>query len=227
MEPLENSKQLGTVTRVETDAIVAHEKSRLAPSGLCAHLDAGFRTLAGIFQGIAKEIDEGLPERHRIRMDGGEAADFPDNFTVARFGPQSLDGMIHEGFHSDGDELQFRAAHLGECEQVVDKVAHLFGGTGNNVEQFPIFRIEFGAGGASEHFRKTINVPERGAQIVRNGIAESLQFFISGLELDSALENAILEFGVELANLLLGALALGDVANHFGKASEISERVAQ
>jgi hypothetical protein len=54
-------------------------------------------------------------------------------------------------------------------------------------------------------------VGKRAPQIVRNGIGKGFQFLVGGFEFGGAFLDALLEFFIELADLLLGAAAANGV----------------
>ena len=62
-----------------------------------------------------------------------------------------------------------------------------------------------------QQFHEAKDMAQRRAQIVGDGITERLQLLVGGLQLRRAFDDALLQFGVQLANFLFGRLALGDV----------------
>ena len=75
--------------------------------------------------------------------------------------------------------------------------------------------VEGRAEATLEQLEEAADVPERGAQVVRDRIGEGLELGVRGLELHGALGDALLELLVQPADdrlaLPLGELALGDV----------------
>src|SRR5215204_780205 len=65
-----------------------------------------------------------------------------------------------------------------------------------------------------QYLAEAVDGPQGGAQVVRNRVAEGLQLVVEGLELGGAPPDASLQLFVEPAEIFLGALALGDVADH-------------
>ena len=62
-------------------------------------------------------------------------------------------------------------------------------------------------------FHQADDKAQRGAQIVGDGIAEGFQFLVGGLQLGRAFGDALFQVGVEPADFVIRALALGDVAD--------------
>jgi hypothetical protein len=59
---------------------------------------------------------------------------------------------------------------------------------------------------------EAVDRPERGAQVVRDGLGEGFQFLVGGFQLAGALGDALLQFCVQLEDLIFGPLALANVA---------------
>ena len=75
-----------------------------------------------------------------------------------------------------------------------------------------------GAGGSIvsqlffEHLRKRLDVPQRGAQIMGDGVSEGLQFLVDGGQLGVALRKPHIQF----QDFPVRLFALGDIANGAG-----------
>ena len=69
-----------------------------------------------------------------------------------------------------------------------------------------------------QHLREQADVVHRGEQVVRHRHAEVLQLAVRALELGGALLHALFQPAGELADAVLVAAPLGDVAHHPGEA---------
>src|SRR5215210_6250048 len=67
-----------------------------------------------------------------------------------------------------------------------------------------------------EHLREAANVPKRRSEIVGDRVVERLQFPVDLFQLSGALPDPVLQFFVELADLLLRVLTLGDILVYQG-----------
>ena len=75
----------------------------------------------------------------------------------------------------------------------------------------PARRVEQLGAVLEQRLAEAVDRAQRRAQIVRHRIAEVFQIGIGRLELSGALDDALLQFGVELADFLFGTFALGDI----------------
>src|SRR5207249_4277306 len=88
MEALEDAEQFVGVTRIEPDAIVADKESRLAFGVLATDFDFRLRSLLGVFQRVAEQVDQNLAEGDWIAMDAWKRRDGPLDFARSDFGFQ-------------------------------------------------------------------------------------------------------------------------------------------
>ena len=65
-----------------------------------------------------------------------------------------------------------------------------------------------------QQFHEAHDMAQWRSQIMGYGVAERLQFLVGGLQLRGALNDALLQFGVQVADLLLRRLLVADVARH-------------
>ena len=211
MEALEDLEQFVGEFHVETGAIVANEVNGFVRRGLRSDLDQRFVALAGVLDGVGDEIDPDLPEERGIAVAIGQRAD-----ADVQGGPFGSRGQIVEdGLDELGNvnvpAIQRLAAEAGEGEEVIDKLAHALASEANALEVTAALGIELGAEVVEDHLGQPVNGAQGGAEIVGNGVAESLEFLVGGLQLDGALGDALLELGVQMSDFLLGGLAVGDV----------------
>src|SRR5207253_4027012 len=102
----------------------------------------------------------------------------------------------------EGGLMKFRSRRAREHEQIIDERPHLFCRFGNRPQMFSRIRIERLSRGGEEDFEKALDMAQRRAQIVRNRVAERLEFLIGILQLRRAFLHAMLEFNVESPDLL-------------------------
>src|SRR6266404_4333769 len=85
MQALEHAEEFVGILHVEAYAIVADEERGFVVRLGGADLDSGPLALAGVFQGIGKQIDDGLAKHERITLDNRQAADLPVNIASFDF----------------------------------------------------------------------------------------------------------------------------------------------
>src|SRR6266704_6040167 len=168
MEPLEDAKQLVGITWIEADAVIANEDDVFGLAGAAAELDARDFPRAGIFNGVADQVYEYLPQQGRIGFDfgqfGNEPFDLPATHLLLEVGDDVLDqvGQGQFGF------VEFRARGAGKGEQIVNQAAHLFGGIRDGLEVTGRFARQTGGLRGEKDFNEAFDMAEWRAQVVRN-----------------------------------------------------------
>ena len=92
-------------------------------------------------------------------------------------------------------------------EQIVDQQAHLPGVLADPLEVAP--RLPVQAGGMFRHkdLAEAVDGPQGGAQVVGDGIGETLQLLVGGLQLSRAHDDAFLQLTLESPEFVIGPLA--------------------
>ncbi len=125
-------------------------------------------------------------------------------------GLELLPDLPEQSRHVQRCRRQLRPAQPGEVQEVVDELAHHPDVVPDDVELADDFGIEFIGVLREDHPAVPVDGPERGAQVVGNGIAETLQFPVGGLELPRSLLQGFLRL-----------LDLGDVPDGHGAADDL------
>ena len=92
-------------------------------------------------------------------------------------------------------------------QQVVNKLAHLHARVRDGLQITLRFLRKLAVGGPVQHLHVAVDVPQRRAQVVGDGVGERFQFLVGLREL----AGADVQVGVELSNSLFGLLTRGDV----------------
>ena len=123
--------------------------------------------------------------------------------------------------------LHFLAAEAGKGQQIVNQPAHPAGFPGHDIQQSVPLRIKPGGVVLLQDAHETVHPAQRGAEIMGDGITEGLKLFVGGLELGGSFNDALLEFGVEPANLIFVLsqfdLRLFPVRDDLGKEDEAAD----
>ena len=78
--------------------------------------------------------------------------------------------LPHDCIQVDSRVEHLGASHAREHQQRVDELAHLHGTLGDDTQVAPPRLVEIGAGRLLQQLGKPANVPQRRAQIVRDGV---------------------------------------------------------
>ncbi len=103
------------------------------------------------------------------------------------------------------------SAESRELEQLIDHAAHLVGAGLDPLQRVKRLGGRVVSQLIFEHAGEAVDRAQRGAQVVGDGVAESLEFAHGGFELRGPLPDPQLELGGQPAQLVLGTLALGYV----------------
>src|SRR5207247_5582739 len=111
------------------------------------------------------------------------------------------------------------ARESAQCQEGVNKSVHELRGSTDVPDELQDFRIKPAGAVLEQGFDEAVDLAQRRAQIMGDRVVERLLFFINGFELNGALPDASLQFGIELMDCCFGLLARGNVAdvalNHF------------
>ena len=128
-----------------------------------------------------------MPEQGWIPFHCGQGFDDPFDLAALPFEAQvahhRLDELVQR--HLRVENRRPAAARKGE--QRIDQRAHLLRGRADDSQIFFAAGVETLAKTLLQHFYKAVDVPERRAQIVRNRIAERIEFPKRGVQLSGAL----------------------------------------
>jgi len=217
VKTLEDAEEFGGVFHVEADAVVADVEDMFGgiyTLGDGADFDERMEGAGGVFDGVFDEVGPDLAEHGGVGADGGQRFDFPvDGFFAVEADVAHDAG--DEFVVIDGGDLHLGAAHAGEFEEIVDETAHATSGVGDDGEVAGGLFVEGSAGVFGEEGGEAVDVAERGAEVVGDGVGEGFELLVGDFEA-GVLE---LEVAVELADAGVRAFALGDVADdgeHFG-----------
>lgn len=95
---------------------------------------------------------------------------------------------------------------------MVEQQPHAMPAAMDDIEVMAALGVELRFLLLDQQLREAVNRPQGRAQVVGNGIREVFEFLGGGFELGGAGGDALFEMGVELADFLLGPLAVRDVA---------------
>ena len=107
--------------------------------------------------------------------------------------------------------LQVAAAQGREQEDVVDELGHPLAARPDPLQEVPALVVQTTRVAGEQFLAKAVDGPERGTQIVRDRVAERLQFLVRRFQLGRPLADAGLEFRVHPPEFLLGFLLLRHV----------------
>jgi len=102
-------------------------------------------------------------------------------------------------------------AQARKREQVVHQLPHLLAADTNILEKFTGLSGQLRGVFIQHNVGEAVHGAQRRAQVVGDGIAERFQLLVGLFELGRALDDPLLEFGVESPDILLGLFAVGDV----------------
>ncbi len=146
-------------------------------------LDPRQGLLPGELDGIGHQVGKHLAQHGHIPLTDRQIRDFPLDGTAPRIRRQFVADLADQGVEIDPSILDLSTAHAGEGQQVVDQYPHLAGRVRDDLQVVLALLILHLLAPLVEQLHEAGDVPERGAQIVRHGIAEGFQFLIGGLDL--------------------------------------------
>lgn len=112
VEPLEHAKKLVHVLHVEAGAVITDKNNGLIRVVVgAADRNLGLIALTGVFDGIADQVDQHLPQHRRIALHRGQRPNRPRDIPAFRILPQVVQYVFGELVKVDGGEVQLRTAH--------------------------------------------------------------------------------------------------------------------
>ena len=186
MQALEHAEQLADVAHVEAGAVVAHAQDhRAGVGGACADFDDGLLDLGGELDGIGEQVDQHQAQEAGVGEHRGEFGDAPFDVARGHVAQAFLAGFADHLHGVDGLDLHFHAAGARQVEQVVDQQAHAAGGLADAVQVVAAF-AGHGTAFADQDLREGADVAHRGAQVVRDRVAEGFELLVDGFQLRGA-----------------------------------------
>jgi len=221
VQALKDTEQLVGILHVEAGAVVAHKYDGLrVASRLTADPYLRLRALASELQGIRDQIDQHYSQHGVIADNDRQLRDAPFDGSARCFRFEFTDDLLNQRPKVDKRISHLPTPHPRKGEDVVDQRAHAPGRVGYGAHVVPTFFIEVCLGSLFEQADKSVDVAQRRAQVVRDGVGKGFEFPVRQLQLSGALDNALFEFLIELANLFFGVLAVGDIKNRPDQAAD-------
>ena len=194
VQPLEDAEQLAVVFHVEAGAVVAHDSTTFLAGDGAFDLDARPRGGGAEFQGIAQQLDRHLPQQRRIAACRRQRLHLDLGILGSdRMSAQLVDHVLHQRRHVDLAGCHWRPAEPGEGQQIVDQLPHAPGVLADGGEALAASRTECVVMIFFENRGVLVDRAQRGAQIVRDRIAEALQLLVAALQLVGAFDDAALQ----------------------------------
>jgi len=193
MQPLKNSEKFIGVFHVEANAVVTNHDHSFVPAFQLRNFDDSRFAVASKFHGVGEQIHEHLFQKIGVALDERQRADSPGNISPFEINLQFIARNIHQ--FAEGNALGDKAlaGKARKIQQSINEQTHIVDGLLNAIQAMRGFGFEFGAEIFQQDFREAVNVAKRRAKVVRDGIAERLQFLIRGLQLCSALNDALFQ----------------------------------
>src|SRR5208282_1740150 len=187
MQTLENSEQLIGILGIKAHTVVTHEESRDAAGFLRADLNDGGAASAREFGGIGEKIGKRQSHQSGIAIRFRERFDGPFDAAIAgllrQVGNHLLDQLLE--FYLLADHLP--AADAREVQDVVHEMAHVIGGLDDAMD---VAKPVFGKPRTLlllQNSGEAVDVTQGRAKVVRNRIAEGLEFLVHGANLGKLL----------------------------------------
>ena len=191
VKPLEGLEKIVLIGHVEAGAVVLDEECRLLPGE--AELDKRHRFEGAIFPGVAEEILQQLLEQgviaHDYQFSLDAAFDLPTRIELLQHAEHRLRQFAQ--VHPLLPDL--RPPDPGRLQQVIDESPHPFRGVDDPAQV--ILGITGKVPGIllKQNRAETVDVAQRGAQVVRDRVAESLLVFDRCLQGRSPFTDALFE----------------------------------
>src|SRR5919202_2155045 len=186
MQPLEHPKEFVGVAHVEADAVVAHKVDRLPALLAPPHSDAGHVPVGGKFEGVGQQVDEDLLQQGGVGLAGREIVKDDVHTPPLLVRAQLRERLVDEGAGSHPLGGERLAAQARKGEQIVDQATHLLRVVTHEVEVPLGVRGELRRVLLQQDAREAIDGAQGRAQVMGDGVAESLEFLIGGGEVGGA-----------------------------------------
>ncbi len=149
---------------------------------LAAHLDASVGARACELDGIAQEIYKHLLYERGVTLNIWQSFHPPLDLAAFDALTEFLDDVGHQQAQGYGLAFDITATEAGKIQQVVNQVSHAFGATLDARKVALGFLGKFGGKISPQDLGKTMNMTQRGTQIVGNRITERFQISIQGFQ---------------------------------------------
>src|SRR5581483_2915052 len=194
VEALEDPEELARVPHVETRPVVLDEVDRLALPATAADLDHRLGAPARELPGVADEVHEDLPDEPAVGERREQRSDVHARASLGIETPRLRDHRERQGGHVHAGLLETLPPHTREREQVVDQAPHLSCVFPHDAENPAAVVVQPRPVILDEDAREAVDRAQRGAKVVRHGVAERLQLLVRRRELAAH----ALPLGVEL-----------------------------
>src|SRR5262245_10040792 len=183
VEPLEYPEEFVHVLHVEPDPVVANKDCDFARElPRRTDLDAGCGPRGRELDRIRDEVHEHLPQHRRIARDIRQRANCPGDRPSLQVKTQIVNDGLDQLIQIYRTAQHFLPAHAGEHEHVVTQLPHLLGRFRDGLEIPLSLVIQRRTGGFRQERCVTVDMTQRGAKVVRDGITKRLQFLVRGLQ---------------------------------------------
>lgn len=210
METLKNPEQPLGKPFIEPDAVIPDMVDNFLSPFLPRYFDDRHIPRFGKFDRVVKEIAAYLSDCRLISQGRRHFSHF-HLYLLSRLLPHDfLDQGTEQTAHVQFLQDDFLPAGTGKGEDIVDKTTHLLGIVPHNTQQPAIFRIQPVAVHFLEAAGKAVNCPQRGLQVMGNGIAEAFQVLIHCFQFSRPLGNTLFQVCVQPPDFLLRLFAFFD-----------------
>ena len=231
----ERLEHLGQIRLGNPPSVILNREHRFCGRALAGNTDLARPTRLKIVDRIDQDVAEHLLQRSAVRHDPGQCPVGNIHLRLLDLMGEALQQPLQQDAHIDALEMQFPPSQPGELQHRIDQVAHPAGGridklqglgdflTEDLLQLRAFFIAEMGQHlaqvivdhlkGMAQLSSKAFDIHQRGAQVVRDDIGKALHLFVSAHQVFGALVHPHLQLVMGGAERLLGAFALGDVAD--------------
>ena len=208
MHALKWRKQLVGVGHVKAGTVVLDVKDRVAISiRLLPETDACDGLAGAEFPGVAQQIFHQLTKQAMVAGGTKPGLDLRLQNAGRIALTQRCQHLSSHRAEVHGFAEQGFACQLGQRQQGVNQLAHLHNPRPDALQKMPALadlRVRQAFHRHLDQAGKTIDSAQRCAQVVRHRITEGLQLLVGQLELGRAPLDAVLQAGVQVADLQVG-----------------------
>ena len=229
VQALEHAEQLVLKLGVEANAVVGHlERPMRGVVLLPAQGDAGFGAGAAVLQRVGQQITPDLAQQHRVAVHLRKVGGYlPDHLAALGLGLNALARLSHQQAHGDGHFVEVGAAQAGQIKQTVDQPPHVAHRMVHLVQRRHELLAVALVGGLAAQLDVVADLAQWRAQVVRDGVRETLQLIVRGLELLGALLHPVFQLGVQVLLQILGLADFRQVMDQACKAQHVARGVTQ
>ena len=189
----------------------ATQQILLALPFLGIYADAGRRSLAAVFPGVAQQIAHHDFDHARVAVGLGIRLHLDRNlafrFVLRQFSPLAFS----HGGKVDHDMFDFSARAARQRQQAINQLVHLVAGNFDLIQEQFGLALQLAAEILLKRLAEADHGAKRRAQVMRNGVGETVQFLVGGGEYGGAFDHALFQVGVDAVDIRFGAFPLLDV----------------